>query len=302
MSHHNSIHVSVIIPVYNQVESLRIALKHFGYQSYPATDYEIIVVDDGSTDGLPERIYDQNWPTLPCRTNYLRQENGGRAVARNTGVAAAQGQWLIFCDADRVPHYNFITLHAEWVTSHQRAAVIGCPWDYFGKLDLINAIPDTPWESIQKYARRPLYYSKMLKLYAPDGATDSWIAWASFLVGNSSVKKEDLEKAGGFDPDFKAWGFEHFELALRLKDSGISFYSLPQAANYHLPHPRETGYYQTMIESSLEILKSKHPEYRCGLLGDFLLGRISLQDFETGFGGTLSTQLAAEKPVFNVIK
>ncbi|HEX3044562.1 MAG TPA: glycosyltransferase family 2 protein [Bacillota bacterium] len=302
MSSNHSINVSVIIPVYNQAEALRITLKHFGNQSYPATDYEVIVVDDGSTDGLPERIHEPDWPQLPCRINYLRQENAGRAVARNTGIAAAQGEWLIFCDADRVPRHNFIAFHAEWVMRCPRVAVIGCPWDYFGKMDLLQMPPDTPWENIQKYSKKPLYYLKVSRLFGPDGATNSRIAWASFLVGNSSVKKTDLEKAGGFDPDFKAWGFEHFELALRLQDSGVSFYHLPQAGNFHLPHPRGTGYYQTMIESSLEIVKAKHPNYPCELLGDFLMGKISLQDFEVGFGGTLSAQLAEEKPIFNLIK
>ncbi|MCL6588798.1 MAG: glycosyltransferase [Firmicutes bacterium] len=302
MSQRKSIQVSVIIPVYNQAESLRITMQHFGYQSYPATDYEIIVVDDGSTDGLPERIQSPDWPHLACQTRYLRQENAGRAAARNAGIAAAQGEWLIFCDADRVPHHHFVVSHAEWLMNHSRAAVVGCPWDYFGKADLLSVLPATPWEIIEKYARKPLYYSKISKLYGPDGTTNSRIAWASFLVGNSSLKKADLEMAGGFDPDFKAWGFEHFELALRLQDFGVSFYHLPQAANYHLPHPRETGYYQTMIESSLEIVKAKHPEYPCGLLGDFVLGRISLQDFEIGFSGALSDRLASEKPIFNLIK
>ena len=142
----------------------------------------------------------------------------------------------------------------------------------------------------------------MLKLFNQDGTTNSAIAWAAFLVGNSSLKKEDFERVGGFDPDFKTWGFEHFELGIRLKDSGLSFYSSPQAVNYHLPHPRGTGYYRAMIESSQKLLQLKHPEWKYGLLGEFLLGKISLQDFEIGFGGTSTILLDEEKPIFNIIK
>jgi glycosyltransferase involved in cell wall biosynthesis len=294
--------VSVIIPVYNQWESLKVSLKHFVEQTYPPDCYEIIVVDDGSTDGLMQRVYEADWPRAPCPIRYIRQENQGRAVARNTGAAMGKGELFVFCDADRVPEHDFISRHAGCNPNGVRLAVIGCSWDYFGKVDLLEKIPDTPWTDIRRFSRKSGYYSKMMKLFNRDGTTNSAVAWASFLVGNSSLRREDFERARGFDPDFKTWGFEHFELAIRLQSSGVSFYSCPQAANYHIPHPRETGFYQTMLESSLELLKSKHPDDKYGLLGDFLLGKIPLQDFEIGFGGTLTAGLNIEKPIFNYIK
>lgn len=302
MQQNNLMDVSVIIPVFNQWEPLKFSLRHFAGQSYPADRYEIIVVDDGSTDGLMQRVQEADWPQLHCRVQYIRQENQGRAVARNTGAAAAQGQLYIFCDADRVPHENFIDQHVECAGNGEKLAVIGCSWDYFGKLSALEIIPNTPWVDIQRFSRKPLYYNKLMKLFNPDGTTHSSIAWAAFLVGNSSLHRSDFEKAGGFDIDFKTWGFEHFELGLRLQKSGVSFCSCPQAANFHIPHPRETGFYQAMIESSLEVIKSKHPDDQCGLLGEFLLGKISLQDFENGFGGTLTAQLHTEPPIFNIIK
>ena len=104
--------VSVIIPVFNQAESLKVTLKHFAHQTYRADQYEIIVIDDGSTDGLQSRIGEVDWPHLQL-IRYIRQENRGRAAARNTGAALAKGHLLIFCDADRVPQADFIFRHTE---------------------------------------------------------------------------------------------------------------------------------------------------------------------------------------------
>jgi hypothetical protein len=87
--------ISVIIPSYNAAKWLRAAVASVRGQTRPAD--EIIIVDDGSSDGTD----------LLCRefgadVRYVRRENGGLAAARNTGVAASFGEWLLFLDADDV--------------------------------------------------------------------------------------------------------------------------------------------------------------------------------------------------------
>ena len=85
--------ISVVIPAYNSVKSIRRAIDSVLAQTYH--DYEIIVVDDGSTDGTGEVVkrYGQ-------RVNYMYQENSGVCVARNVGIEAAKGQWIAFMDHD----------------------------------------------------------------------------------------------------------------------------------------------------------------------------------------------------------
>lgn len=86
--------VSVIIPTYNCGPLLPGAVKSVRAQGY--SDYEIIVVDDGSTDETSEVLRTLSGEDLFV----IKQENAGPAAARNSGIAAAQGEWVAFLDAD----------------------------------------------------------------------------------------------------------------------------------------------------------------------------------------------------------
>ena len=87
--------VSVIIPAYNRAKYVTKAIDSVLAQTY--TDYEIIVVDDGSTDNTKDVL-------LPYmeRINYIYQENKGVSAARNTGIRAATGRWIAFLDSDDI--------------------------------------------------------------------------------------------------------------------------------------------------------------------------------------------------------
>ena len=85
--------VSIIIPTYNRARYLTKAIDSVLAQTY--TNYEIIVVDDGSTDNTKEVLE----PYMD-RITYLYQENTGVSAARNTGIRAARGKWIAFLDSD----------------------------------------------------------------------------------------------------------------------------------------------------------------------------------------------------------
>src|ERR1700753_1936926 len=95
--------VSVVIPTYNRAGLIATAIESVFAQTYP--NLEIIVVDDGSVDGTADvfRDLDQasssSWGKVP-RIRYLYQKNMGQSCARNTGIAAAQGDWIAFLDSD----------------------------------------------------------------------------------------------------------------------------------------------------------------------------------------------------------
>jgi glycosyltransferase involved in cell wall biosynthesis len=87
--------VSVIIPAYNAEAFVEEAVRSVFAQTY--RDFEIIVVDDGSTDGTPDVVR-----SLEGSVRLIRQRNQGLPAARNAGAAAATGEWLAFLDADDI--------------------------------------------------------------------------------------------------------------------------------------------------------------------------------------------------------
>ena len=85
--------VSVVIPTYNRATELPSAIESVLGQTYPSV--EVIIVDDGSTDGT-EALIQTRFP----RVRYLRQSNRGPAAARNAGIKAASGPYIAFLDSD----------------------------------------------------------------------------------------------------------------------------------------------------------------------------------------------------------
>ncbi|MBN1572244.1 MAG: glycosyltransferase family 2 protein [Deltaproteobacteria bacterium] len=85
--------VSVIIPTYNRIRSLEDAIKSVHSQTYG--DFELIIVDDGSTDGT-DRLIEKSAPDAV----YIRQENRGVSSARNRGILASRGKYIAFLDSD----------------------------------------------------------------------------------------------------------------------------------------------------------------------------------------------------------
>lgn len=98
---------SIIIPTYNRAEFIGKTLESVLSQTY--TDFEVIIVDDGSTDGtqeIVESLKDE-------RIRYIYQENGERGKARNTGMAIANGNYLTFLDSDDLLYLHHLELASQ---------------------------------------------------------------------------------------------------------------------------------------------------------------------------------------------
>lgn len=122
--------ISVVIPLYNKAQSIRKTLDSVLAQIY--TNYEIIVVDDGSTDGsaeVAEAILQECMVySVECRGKVIRKANGGVSSARNIGIMEAKGEYIAFLDGDDLWHPEYLeTLH-HLIVDYPDAALygIGC--------------------------------------------------------------------------------------------------------------------------------------------------------------------------------
>ncbi len=102
----NNFKVSVIIPVYNCAEYIGATLKSVINQDFD--DYEIIVIDDGSTDGSLD-VINETLGSCEIHHNIIHQENAGVSVARNRGIDVSDGQYLVFVDADDYISQNHLS-------------------------------------------------------------------------------------------------------------------------------------------------------------------------------------------------
>lgn len=269
--------VSVVIPVFNQLASLQTVLRFFNYQTYPAASFEVIVVDDGSQEPVRHAVSKDDYRYA---LQVITTHNRGRASARNTGVRHAAGKLIVFCDADRIPDPALIEVYYHFLTGRRHAAAFGCPWDCFLTPERIRRATEADIDQLKRFSRKTAYYKKITALYT--GAfTGSPVAWAAFLAGNSAVMKNDFLAAGSFDETFRSWGFEHFDLAIRLRQQGVQICHLPEAASYHIAHPRDQEALERDIRASAAMLGRKYPGTNAHLVGSFVRDELSLEAFES---------------------
>lgn len=110
--------ISVIVPVYNGGELLARAVTSVLKQTRPPD--ELILVDDGSTDGRARVV-----ARMGASIRYIHQKNGGCSAARNSGLAHASGEWITFLDADDFWPLDAISAHLQCLRQHPHAQIVG---------------------------------------------------------------------------------------------------------------------------------------------------------------------------------
>jgi GT2 family glycosyltransferase len=199
---------SVVVCSYNDEPTLRDCLEGLAEQSYP--DYEVIVVNDGSTDATGDiaREFD---------VRLIETENHGLSRARNTGLAAATGDIVAFVDGDARPDPEWLSFLAASFAGSDSAAVGG---------------PNLPWPNAGRVAEAVAT--------APGGPTHVLISddEAEHIPGcNMAFRREVLEAIGGFDPQFHAAG-DDVDVCWRAREQGFRIGFTPAAVVWH--HRRDT--------------------------------------------------------------
>lgn len=274
--------VDVIVPHYNQTFPLTMVLEGFTKQK-DAGGIHVIVVDDGSANP-PDHVVEAYQDRL--NITYIKQQNRGRAGARNAGLRALKSDYVIFNDCDRIPHAHFVVSHLNRLKNDPDSVSIGSIKELYFKNPAANEAKINQIVETDGKIAKETYYSKLVDhLYDENGNCQSRIPWISTFSGNMAVHARAIEETNGFDEHFTGWGFEHFEFGYRLHRLGFAFKRERKAINYHLAHPREKNFYSDSIHKSHQYFYKKFPEREVELLKAFVLGELSLQDFEKFAGG-----------------
>lgn len=199
---------SIIIPTYNRRSMLDICLAAVTALDCP--DYEVIVVDDGSSDGAEELVR----TSFPEVRFFRQEENRGPAAARNRGLREATGGILAFTDDDCVPPRDWLQCHWE----HHRDPKVGA----VGGLQ----VPDAPsfFDKVQ-WAHYAEEYGSLARI-------EAIAAWEGLATSNLSVKREVFERVGFFDEAFLTGSDPEF--ARRACRSGYALIRDPRLTVRHL--------------------------------------------------------------------
>ncbi|NEO56788.1 MAG: glycosyltransferase [Okeania sp. SIO3B5] len=236
---------SVVIPTYNRKPILEKCLRALENQDYnrPIIDYEVIVVDDGSTDDTISWL-ETEAKEFP-HVQLFSQSHQGPAAARNLGVEQAKGDFIIFIDSDLVVTDSFLQSHANSLIAQKSDNV----FTYGRVINTCNF--DFPTSE-------------------PYKLTD--FSAAFFATGNVAIARRWLIEAGLFDTCFEQYGWEDLELGVRLKKLGLKLIKCPDAVGYHWHPPFSLEQLPGMIEREIQrgkmgvLFYQKHPTWEVKMM------------------------------------
>jgi glycosyltransferase involved in cell wall biosynthesis len=219
---------SVIIPLYNKAPYLERAIDSVLNQSFK--DYEIIVVNDGSTDGggeLVESKYRQ-------QVQLINQENLGVSVARNLGIFHAKYPWIAFLDADDYWHKDYLFFVSKVISSYTDAKMIGASYRISGSL------PNYPIFEVSSVHN---YFTVAVKntLFT----SSSTVIHKSFFESNSGFK-ENLKK--GEDIDVWCRAYDYFGKAYFINNP-LVFYDTTASETINRIYPVISHFLQEMYSN-----------------------------------------------------
>ena len=208
--------ISVIIPTFNRAAYLRRSIESLLAQELPISDYEILVVDDGSIDDTREVCRSLG---ADARLRYVRQANQGIAVAKNLGVKLAEGSIVLFFDDDDVADPRLLAEHLKSHSAFPDESVAVLGFTAWHSTIAVDALMDY----IVGEGGFLFCYGRM-----KDG---EFYDYSYFWGGRSSCKRSLMMKHGLFNPVF-TFGSEDIELGYRLTRAGIKVLYNENARSY----------------------------------------------------------------------
>lgn len=205
----------------NRKETLKLVLESLANQSIHPDRYEVVVIDDGSTDGTKEMVEALD---VPYRLTYGYQPHSALATARNHGIRLSKGEIMLYIDDDVLADHSLLEEHIRSHAEHSQCVVNG--W--------VNHVETAEIPEKPKF-------------------TMADISTSFFWTSNVSVRIDDLYRAGLFNESFKEYGWEDQELGLRLMAIGLVRKTNYKAVGYHIKKPPTF----TNVEGALRLAEAK---------------------------------------------
>lgn len=199
--------VSVIIPTYNEWESLGRCLGALEKQTFPKNDFEIIVVNNDPSCPLP------NGMVLPANGRLITEAKPGSYAARNAGLKIAKGEIIGFTDSDCLPDKDWIKNAVEFLSLNQEFARVG------GKI------------SIPQKSAQPTVLEKYNQIY---GFPQKWLIMhgGGSVTANLFAYKYIFDKVGGFSDDLMSMGDKYW--GIKAQQAG---FRIAYVENVRVTHP-----------------------------------------------------------------
>jgi glycosyltransferase involved in cell wall biosynthesis len=244
--------LSVVIPTYNRLPILQKCLQALEQQRLeaPISAYEVVLVDDGSTDATVSWLQEHS-EAFP-HVRLVQQDHGGPAEGRNRGVDHARGDVIVFIDSDLVVTDGFLLAHARCLEQSWQERGDRLCFTYGAVINTANF--DDPTSEPHKLRD---------------------LSWAYFATGNVAIDRQVLERSGLFDTRFRLYGWEDLELGERLRRMGVVLVRCPEAVGYHWHPPLSLDQVPRLIAVEGERAKMglvffrKHPTRRVRFIIQF---------------------------------
>ncbi len=195
-----AVDVSIIIPCYNQGATLGETLKSVAAQSYRR--FETLVINDGSSDPQTLAVLDG---IERGGTRVLHTDNQGLASARNNGIRAARGKYILPLDADDCIGVSYLEKAVAVLESRPKVGIVYCRAETFGEIQ-------GPWEI-------PPYSLERMLL-------------DNIIFCSAVFRRKDWEAVGGYDPKME-FGWEDYDFWLSLIERGVEVYRIPEVLFYY---------------------------------------------------------------------
>lgn len=237
--------ISVIIPTYNRADVLKMCLDSLNNQSFDHNRFEVIVIDDGSTDHTKDIV--KEYPNK-FNLKYLKQNNAGPGAARNKGLQIAKGKYSLILNDDALLDPENLKIHYETHQKlhHKKVAVIGT-------FNYAKEFLDKPFVWLAENTFLVFAYNTLQKHRIHN--------YRYFWTCNISILTEAIRKAGYFDEVFNEPMMEDTELGYRLEKQGFGVYFEPAAKSIHYHWIDVPGFIKRQEMSGRNIIKyfGKYP-------------------------------------------